>query len=92
MGAWGLPAVLQQGSAGDLSQRTTVDSNGAWQMSSFSYTDAQRRAFTHTYTEKQFSFVNEILGGFYVMHYLDLEMSSERTANMFKSKATNNLA
>lgn len=61
-------------------------------MSSFSYADAQRHAFTHTHTEKQFSFVNEILGGFYVMHCLDLEMSSERSANMFKSKATNNLA
>lgn len=31
-------------------------------------------------------------GGFYVTHCLDLEMSSERSANMFKSKATNNLA
>lgn len=67
--------VLQQGSA-DLSQRMTVDSNRARQMSSFSYADAQRHAFTHTYTEKQLSFVNEILDGFYVTHCLDLEMSS----------------
>lgn len=89
--AWGLSAVLQQGSA-DLSQRMTVDSNGARQMSSFSYADAQRHAFTHTYTEKQLFFVNEILDGFYVTHCLDLEMSSKRCANMFKSKVTNNLA